>query len=138
MSQIDIEVATRATHDGTHDAVGINQRGKPDAPYIHRRLTLFTLDYQPLQRAPPPRVESIIHFYPLRNNSHLGRRLSGARAVPQGSPVPLIGRTEREPRDPVPVPHHPRVQPAPQRQQNRVRHVPPHLSTKHDVSTIAK
>jgi hypothetical protein len=45
MSQIDIEVATRAVHDGTPDAVGINLRGKQHAPYIHRRLTLFTLDY---------------------------------------------------------------------------------------------
>ena len=65
MSQIDIEVATRATHDGTHDAVGINQRGKPDAPYIHRRLTLFTLDYQPLQRAP---TASGGEHYPLLSN----------------------------------------------------------------------
>ena len=45
MSQIDIEVATRAVHDGTPDAVGINLHGKQHAPYIHRRLTLFTLDY---------------------------------------------------------------------------------------------
>ena len=63
--QIDIEVATRAVHDGTPDAVGINLRGKQHAPYIHRRLTLFTLDYQPLQRAP---TASGGEHYPLLSN----------------------------------------------------------------------
>ena len=84
MSQIDIEVATRAVHDGTPDAVGINLRRKQHAPYTHRRLTLFTLDIQHLQRAPPPRVESIIHFYPTLCNKTL---TSGA--VSQ-APVPSL------------------------------------------------